>query len=178
MLTRLGLSTINKGMFIFSIISEFVVHAIFAAGVIGIIAGFVLGFIPMINKYKLPIQIISLLTFALGVYLEGGLANEKEWQLKVKEVEAKVAKAEAESANLNTQLQAALSDKKTIIKEKGDTIVKYVDRYKDREILKTIEGPERVRVEEVIKYVESCPVPKELLDIHNNAARLNKGDKK
>jgi hypothetical protein len=170
--------TINKGMWIFTIISEYIVHAIFAAGVIGIIVGFVLGFIPLISKYKLPIQIISLLTFALGVYLEGGLANEKEWQLKVKEVEARVAKAEAESANLNTQLQSALNDKGKVIKEKGDTIIKYVDKFRDREVLKTIEGPERVRVEEVIKYVESCPVPKELLDVHNNAAKLNKGDKK
>ncbi len=165
-------------MWIFTIISEYIVHAIFAAGVIGIIVGFVLGFIPLISKYKLPIQIISLLTFALGVYLEGGLANEKEWQLKVKEVEARVAKAEAESANLNTQLQSALNDKGKVIKEKGDTIIKYVDKFRDREVLKTIEGPERVRVEEVIKYVESCPVPKELLDVHNNAAKLNKGDKK
>ena len=57
---------------------------------------------------------------------------------------------------------------------------KYIDRYKDREVIKTLPGEERVRVEEVIKYVENCPVPKELLDIHNNAARMNKSteDKK
>lgn len=167
-------------MWIFTIISETIVHSIFFVGVLGIIVGFVLGFIPLINKYKLPIQIISLLIFGLGLFLEGGLANEKEWQLKVKEVEAKVAKAEAESAKLNIELQAALADKGKVIKEKGDTIVKYVDRYRDREVLKTIEGPERIRVEEVIKYVENCPVPKELLEVHNNAATLNKnkGDKK
>lgn len=167
-------------MWIFTVLSELAIHAIFAIGILGIIAGFVLGFIPVINKYKLPIQIISLLTFALGVYLEGGLANEKEWQLKIKEVEVKVAKAEAESAKLNTDLQAALADKGKIIREKGDTVIKYVDRYRDREVLKTIEGPERIKVEEVIKYVENCPVPKELLEIHNNAATLNKGkgDKK
>lgn len=167
-------------MWIFTIISEYIVHAILAAGIIGIIAGFLLGFIPIISKYKLPIQIVSILIFALGVYLEGGLANEREWQLKVKELEAKIAKAEAESVNLNTKLQAAISDKKTVIKEKGQTVIKYVDRYRDREVLKTIEGPERVRVEEVIKYVENCPVPKEFVDIHNEAARLNqiKVDKK
>lgn len=164
-------------MWIFTVISETIVHLILAAGIVGIIAGFVLGFIPLIGKYKLPIQIISLLTFALGVYLEGGLANEKEWQLRVKEVEAQVAKAEAQSATLNTQLQSAINERDNIIKQKGDTVVKYIDRYKDRTVLQTIEGPERVRVEEVIKYVETCPVPKELLDIHNNAAKL-KGDKK
>lgn len=165
-------------MWIFTFAPDWVIHLIFSVGLLGVIAGFVLGFIPFINRYLLPIKIISLIIFAFGLYLEGGLADNKEWQLKVKEVEAKVAKAEAESARLNTELQAALSNKGTVIKEKGDTIIKYVDRYKDREVLKTIEGPERVRVEEIIKYVESCPVPKELIDLHNQAAGMNKGDKK
>ena len=165
-------------MWIFTIAPDWVIHLIFSVGLLGVIAGFVLGFIPFISRYLLPIKIISLIIFAFGLYLEGGLADNKEWELRVKEVEAKVAKAEAESARLNTELQSALTNKGTVIKEKGDTIVKYVDRYRDREVLKTIEGPERVRVEEIIKYVESCPVPKELIDLHNQAAGMNKGEKK
>ena len=165
-------------MWIFTIAPEWVIHLIFSVGLLGVIAGFVLGFIPFINRYLLPIKIISLIVFVFGLYLEGGLADNKEWQLKIKEVEAQVAKAEAEAAKANTELQAALTNKTDVIKQKGETIVKYVDRYRDREVLKTIEGPERVRVEEVIKYVETCPVPKELIDIHNQAAGMNKGDKK
>lgn len=165
-------------MWIFTIAPDWVIHLIFSVGLLGVIAGFVLGFIPFINRYLLPIKIISLIVFAFGLYLEGGLADNKEWQLKIKEVEAQVAKAEAEAAKANTELQAALTNKTDVIKQKGETIVKYVDRYRDREVLKTIEGPERVRVEEVIKYVETCPVPKELIDIHNQAAGMNKGDKK
>jgi hypothetical protein len=165
-------------MWIFTIAPEWVIHLIFSVGLLGVIAGFVLGFIPFINRYLLPIKIISLIVFAFGLYLEGGLADNKEWQLKIKEVEAQVAKAEAEAAKANTELQAALTNKTDVIKQKGETIVKYVDRYRAREVLKTIEGPERVRVEEVIKYVETCPVPKELIDIHNQAAGMNKGDKK
>ena len=71
-------------------------------------------------------------------------------------------------------MQAAVTERDNALKKKGDTIIQYVDRFKDREVLRTIEGPERVRVEEVIKYVENCPVPKELLDIHNEAAKLRK----
>jgi hypothetical protein len=37
-----------------------------------------------------------------------------------------------------------------------------------------VQGPERVRIEEVIKYIENCPVPKELINIHDAAAALNK----
>ena len=166
-------------MWIFSVFGDIVIHGIFLAGVLFTLAGFVLGFIPFISKYKIPLQIVGLLTLVFGAYLEGGLADNKLWEAKVKEVEAQVAKAEAEAANANTQLQAKLNEQKQVIKEKGDTIIKYVDRYKDREVLKEVQGPERVKIEEVIKYVENCPVPKELLDIHNQAATLNKkADKK
>lgn len=165
-------------MWIFTVFGDIVIHIIFSAGVILTLAGFVLGFIPFIGKYKIPLQIVGLLTLVFGAYLEGGLADNKLWEAKVKEVEAQVARAETEAANANTQLQASLAQQTRVIKEKGDTIIRYVDKFKDREVLKEVPGPERVKIEEVIKYVENCPVPKELIDIHNEAAKLNKGDKK
>ena len=51
--------------------------------------------------------------------------------------------------------------KDKIIKQKGDDIIKYIDR-------------EIVKKEEVIKYIENCPVPKDIIDAHNAAATLNK----
>ena len=149
-------------MWILSILPEAAIHIIFGLGILGTIAGFVLGFIPFIRTYKLPIQIISLLTLVLGVYLEGGLADYKEWELKVKEMEAKVAQAEAQSANKNVEIQEKVVEKTKIIREKGRDIIKYVDK-------------EIVKKEEVIKYIENCPVPKEIIDLHNQAAELNKG---
>ena len=149
-------------MWILSILPEAAIHIIFGLGILGTIAGFVLGFIPFIRTYKLPIQIISLLTLVLGVYLEGGLADYKEWELKVKEMEAKVAQAEAKSANVNTEIQEKVVEKTKVIREKGRDIIKYVDK-------------EIVKKEEIIKYVENCPVPKDIIDIHNQAADLNKG---
>lgn len=161
-------------MWIFTAMSDTIIHLILAAGVIGLIAGFVLGFIPIINRYKLPIQIISILVFALGVYLEGGLSNEKKWELKVKEAEAKAAKAEAEAAQKTIELQAAIVERDKAIKEKGNNLVKYIDRYRDRTLIQEVPGPERVRIEKIIEYVENCPIPPELVNIHNEAAKLNK----
>ena len=149
-------------MWILSILPDAAIHIIFGLGILGTIAGFVLGFIPFIRTYKLPIQIISLLTLVLGVYLEGGLADYKEWELKVKEMEAKVAQAEAKSANVNTEIQEKVVEKTKVIREKGRDIIKYVDK-------------EIVKKEEIIKYVENCPVPKDIIDIHNQAVELNKG---
>lgn len=144
-------------MWILSILPDSMLHLIFAAGVCGTIAGFVLGFIPFINKYKLPIQIISLIVLSLGVYLEGGLANEEEWKLKVKAVEAKVAVAEAKSATENVKIVEKIVKKTEIVRTRGADIIKYVDR-------------EVAKDREVIKFVENCPIPQVIIKTHNAAA--------
>jgi hypothetical protein len=150
-------------MWILSILPDAAIHTIFGLGILGTIAGFVLGFIPLVKAYKLAIQVISLLILVLGVYLEGGLADYKEWELRVKEMEAKVAQAQADSANKNTEIQEKIVEKTKVIREKGQDIIKYIDK-------------EVVKKEEVIKYVENCPVPKDVIDTLNKAAE--KGDKK
>jgi len=149
-------------MWILSILSEAAIHTIFGLGILGTLAGFVLGFIPFIKAYKLAIQIIGIILLVFGVYLEGGLADYKEWELRVKEMEAKVAQAEAKSANTNVEIQEKVVEKTKVIREKGREIIKYIDK-------------EVIKKEEVIKYVENCPVPKEIIDLHNQAAELNKG---
>ena len=161
-------------MWILSILPDAAIHIIFGLGILGTIAGFVLGFIPFVKTYQFAIQICSIIVLVIGVYLEGGLADYKEWELKVKEMEAKVAKAEAQSANKNTEIQEKVVEKTKVIREKGRDIIKYVDRWNTKEVIKEVEGPERIRREEVIKYIENCPVPKEMINIHNQATELNK----
>ena len=113
-------------MWIFTILSEFIVHCIFLTGVLLTLLGFVLSFIPFIGKYKVPIQIIGLLTLVFGAFLEGGLADNKEWELKVKEVEAQVARVETQSAEKNIEIQEKIVTKTKIVKEKGDEVIKYI----------------------------------------------------
>ena len=161
-------------MWIISILPDAAIHIIFGLGILGTIAGFVLGFIPFVKTYQFAIQICSIIVLVFGVYLEGGLADYKEWELRVKEMEAKVAKAEAESANKNVEIQEKVVEKTKIIREKGRDIIKYIDKWNTKEVIKEVEGPERIRREEVIKYIENCPVPKEIIDIHNQATELNK----
>jgi hypothetical protein len=139
-------------MWIINWLPEFIVHLIFLAGIIGTIAGFVLGFIPFISKYKLPIQIISLLLLSLGVYLEGGLAEKAKWELRVKEMEAQVAEAQAKSAVVNTQIVEKVVTQKQIVKEKGEKIVQYIDR-------------------EIKVFDNSCTVPEPAIKVHNMAAK-------
>ena len=148
-------------MWILSILPDAAIHTIFGLGILGILAGFVLGFIPLFKTYKLAIQVCSIVVMTFGVYLEGGLADAKEWELKVAEMEAKVAKAEVKSGEKNVEIQEKIVEKTRLVREKGKDIIKYLDR-------------EVVKNQEVIKYVENCPIPKEIIDLHNQATELNK----
>lgn len=139
-------------MWILSVLPDWVFHLILTVGVVGLILGFFLGFIPFVKKYKLPIQIISITFFSLGLYLEGGLADYKEWQARVSEMEQKVAEAAAKSEKTNTQVVTKVITKNQVIKEKGDEVIKYVDR-------------------EIVKYDNTCPVPKEVVNAVNAAAQ-------
>lgn len=161
-------------MWIISFMPEWAIHLLFAIGIITTIAGFVLGMIPIIKRYIIPVRIIGVILLVFGIYLEGGLADNKEWQLRVKEMEAKMAQLEVAAAQQNIQIQEKVVEKTKVIKEKGQDIIRYVDRWNTKEVIKEVEGPERIRREEVIRYIESCPVPKELIDLHNQATEINK----
>jgi hypothetical protein len=131
---------------------------------------------PAVLAYRTPMQVMGIVIFSFGIYLQGGRANEAVWQQRVQDLEVKIAQTEAASAQATVQIVEKVVTKTQVVREKSNNIVKYIDRYNDREVLKEIPGPERIRVEEVIKYVERCPVPAELLDAHNRAAQI--GEKK
>lgn len=144
-------------MWILTILPDWVFHAILAAGVLGTIAGFVLGMIPFIKPYIIPIRVISLLVLSIGLYLEGGMADSAIWQARVKEVEAKVAVAEAKSQEKNVEIVTVIAEKTKVIRERGQTITKYIEK--------------EVPVDkEVIKFVENCPIPDIIIKSHNAAA--------
>lgn len=136
---------------------EWAFHLMLGVGVLGTVAGFVLGMIPFIKQYVIPIRIISLLILILAVYLEGGLADNKIWEARVKEMEVKVAKAEAESAKENVKIVEKIVRKTQIVRIRGEDIIKYVEK-------------------EVIKYDEKfatggqCELPKEFIKAVNDAA--------
>ena len=131
------------------------------AGVLGILASWVLKFVPFVSTYRLPIQVGSIIALLVGVYFQGVIANEAKWQNEIAALQKKVDEAAVKSNETNVVVQEKVVTKTKVIKEKGQDIIKYVDR-------------EIVKKEEIIKYIEMCPVPKEIIDLHNQAAELNK----
>lgn len=112
----------------------------------------------MASYYRLA-QGLSIVVLALGVYLKGGYSTEMEWRARVAELEKKLAVAEEESKKVNTVVETKVVTKTKVIKEKAEEIIRYVDR----EVVK-----------EIVKFDQTCPIPKEAIDVHNEAAKLNK----
>jgi hypothetical protein len=139
-------------MWYLSLLPNAFFHAIVIAGVLAILGSMFLKMVPLVNKYYIPMRIVGFVVFTFGIYFEGGLANEEQWVAKVKEMEAKVAAAEAEGKKETIKIQQKVVVQQKIIREKGEDIVRYIDR-------------------EIVKYDNSCIIPKEVIDTHNKAAK-------
>ena len=144
-------------MWMLSLLPDWVYHLIVIFSLLALIVASVFKFIP----YRLPIQVFGALLLIFGVWMEGGIVNEAKWEARVRELEDKVKIAEEKSKEKNVEIQEKVVTQTKVVKEKGKDIIQFIDR-------------EVVKKEEVIKYVENCPVPKDIIDAHNAAATLNK----
>ena len=144
-------------MWIFSWLPDFVWHLLLVAGIVAVLASIVLKRIPFVSSYRIPLQYGGIAAVIFSVWMEGGIANEAKWQARVKELEEKIAVAEAKSKEENVKLVTKVVTKTEYYKERGADIVQYVDR-------------------EITKYDNTCPIPEEVVKAHNDAA--TPGDKK
>jgi len=152
-------------LWLLSFVPEWIYYALVVIGLMGIILSIVMRFIPVVYMYKTPIQVVSIILIVIGTYMSGAISNEEAWQARVKELEVKVAESEAKAAQENIKIVEKIVYKDKIVKEKGDEIVKYIDR-------------EVVKKEEVVKFIENCPIPNEIVNIHNDAINKMKSNKK
>jgi len=132
---------------------------VLVAGILAVLAAWVLKFVPFVATYRLPIQVGGILALLVGVYFQGVMSNEAKWKARVDELEAQIVKAEEESKKENVVIQEKIVKQKEFIKGKTEYITKYIDK-------------EVVKKEEIVKYIEMCPVPKDLIELHNQAAEM------
>jgi len=118
----------------------------------------VLKVIPFVSTYYIPIRIFGFVLLCFGLFFEGGLYMNQEWTAKVKELEEKIVIAEAKSKEENVKIVEKFIVKQNIIKEKGDEVIRYIDK-------------------EIVKYDVKfapggqCEIPKEFVDVINKAAK-------
>ena len=138
-----------------------VCNIVLLAGILLTVTAFFIKRIPVINQYRIPAQVLGIALLVIGVYWRGGYAVEQEWRERVAEVEARVAAAEAKSAEENVKIVTKVVTKTQVIRTRGADIVKYVDR-------------EIVRYDEKFARGGICEIPQEFIKAHNSAAEAPK----
>lgn len=134
-------------------------HFLLFVSVIAIFAGTLLKFIPFVRQYAFPIRIAGIALTLLSVFMQGSMSKEAEYAAKIKDLEEKVAKAETESKVVNEKIVTVYKDRVKVVNQTRDVLVD--------------------RIVEVEKIIDAeCKVPKEAIDIINEAARPPKGAKK
>jgi hypothetical protein len=136
-------------------------NIVLLAGIALTVAAFFIKRIPIINQYRTPAQVLGIALLVVGVYWRGGYAIEQEWRERVAEVEARVAAAEAASREENTKIVTKIVTKTQIIRTRGETITRYIDR-------------EIVRYDEKFAPGGQCEIPKEFIKAINDAAEAPK----
>jgi hypothetical protein len=140
-------------MWILTFFPDLLVHLIVALGALLFLAATFLGMFPIVNTYKTPAQIVGVIILLWGLYLEGGLAYKDKLAIEVAELETKLAKAETKGAEKNTEIVTKIVKDTKVIRQKGDDVIKYIDR-------------------EIVKYDDQCIIPLEVIQAHNRAATL------
>ena len=136
-------------------------NIVLLTGIVLTATAFFIRRIPVINQYRIPAQVLGIALLVLGVYWRGGYAVEQEWRERVAEVEARVAAAEAKSAEENVKIVTKVVTKTQVIRTRGETITKYIDR-------------EIVRYDEKFAKGGICEIPQEFIKAHNSAAEAPK----
>ena len=114
-----------------------------------------LRFFPVLSGYNRLLQIFSIIILISGVYFKGGYSTEMLWREKVAELESKLKIAEAESENVKVVVEKKVVTNTKFVKQRASSIIEYVDR-------------------EIVKYDKSCIVPPDVVEVHNEAANMNK----
>ena len=133
-----------------------IVNIAMIAGLAGILISYFIRFVPFINIYRTPIQIISIIVFCSGIYWYGGYSTEMLWRDEVTKMEEKVKESEEKSKKVNTVLKKVYVDRVKIVKQ--DVVVV------------------QEKIKEVEKLIDKdCKVAPEAIQLLNEAARPRKG---
>jgi apolipoprotein N-acyltransferase len=100
-------------------------------GLSATVLGFFLSWVPFVNRYKTPLQILGIILLTVGVYWKGGYSTEMEWRARVAEVEAKVKVAEAKAKKANAQVQTKIVTKIVKIHDKARVVKERIQQNKE-----------------------------------------------
>jgi hypothetical protein len=146
-------------MWLLNLLPEWIFYAILAIGTIGILLLKFTPFIPVL--YRTVITPVLFLFVVFGIFMSGSIYASKDWVARVKEMQDKVAIVEVQSKEENVKIVTKIVKKTQVIRERGQEIIRYVDREVTKYDTKFLPGGE-------------CEIPKEFIKSINDAAEQTK----
>jgi hypothetical protein len=142
-------------MWLLSLLPAWFWHVMLGLTLITIAATYFLRMVPFLAANAIQLRFVASILLILTVWMEGGLANEAKWQVRVQELEAKVAVAEKAAAEANGKIETV-----------------YVDRVK---VVKEIQYVNKTRIDRsAAKIDQNCIIDPEAIEILNQAAGVKK----
>jgi len=137
-------------MWLFEFIPQTLFYLLFLASGIGYAISLFLPN-PILQK---QVKITSVIALGISIYLLGMLYVNNLWKERAEKLQQQVVELEAKSTTTNTEIKERVVTKTQIVKQRGDDVIKYVDR-------------------EIVK-INNCVVPQEFTQAHNRAAEQPK----
>lgn len=152
-------------------------------GLLGLLASWILKFVPFVVTYRLPIQVVSIILLLSGVYFQGVIANETIHQQEIQKLRDKIEQQNKEAKNLTDEINKLRSQFDNEIIKKGNKIISNIDRLvngKLQDVVNSVATENKLSVEERKKFEakleelrqaeKNCPVPALLIEQLNDAA--------
>jgi uncharacterized membrane protein len=111
---------------------HWLVDTMLLAGIVGIIAGLFIKFIPFVNTWRYIIKPVSIVLLIVAVYFKGGFVVEAKWQARVDAMKAKVAVAEEKGKVVNAEIQTKIVTRTKLI---HDTKIVTKELLKEKEVM-------------------------------------------
>ena len=130
-----------------------ITYLLFGLGIVLYIVSKLVQWIPMITRYKLPVELAGIVLLVVGSYLLGRWDADQDWKERVKQLQAAVAEAESRSREVNTVIQTKIVTKIKVVKE---TV------YANKEIIREVAGAQ---------LDSQCSLPRSSVVLHDSASR-------
>jgi len=139
-------------MWILDFFPAAIFHLILTLGIVGAVASFTIFRFPVLNTYRIPLQVVSIAIVLFGMWIEGALSNQEEWKMKIAEEEKKVLIAERQAAEATGRVEIV---------------------YRDRiQVVKDVQVGLQTKIDAIASIIDShCKITPEVVDILNSAAK-------
>jgi hypothetical protein len=133
-------------MWLLSLLPGWFWHVMLGFTLVTIAATYFLRMIPFMAANAIQLRFVATILLVLTVWMEGGLANEAKWQVRVQELEAKVAAAEKAAAEANGKVETVYVDRVKVVKEIQYVTKTNIDRNATKIDQNCVIGPEAIEI--------------------------------